>query len=137
MFVVAAEAASNARAAARLGVHATVDPVNWKEVRDRIFSRIAPLHEKALAYRRENGIDVYTEPARFVAPKIVLVGSEQLTADTFVVAAGSRPKLPPIPGLSDVPYHTSTRRPVASRWTSTATSSPTRRTAPECPASGR
>ncbi|MEX5637500.1 mycothione reductase [Parafrankia sp. FMc2] len=107
MFVVAAEAASNARAAARLGIHATVDTVNWKEIRDRIFGRIDPLHEKALAYRRENGIDVYTEPARFVAPKTVLVGSERLTADTFVVAAGSRPKLPPIPGLSDVPYHTS------------------------------
>lgn len=107
MFVVAADAAEDARAAARLGVHATVEHVDWKAVRDRVFHRIDPLHESALNYRRENGIDVYTEAARFVAPKVVRVGDERLTADTFVVAVGSRPVVPDIPGLDTVPFHTS------------------------------
>lgn len=107
MFVVAADAALNVRTAARLGVHATLDSVDWKAIRSRIFDRIDPLHESAVRYRRNTGVDVYTEPARFIAPKVIEVGSEQLTADTFVVATGSRPVVPAIDGLSDVKFHTS------------------------------
>ncbi|WP_393086034.1 mycothione reductase [Streptomyces sp. LN704] len=107
MFVVAADAVENARAAARLGVHATVEHVDWKAIRDRVFHRIDPLHASALNYRRENGIDVYTEEGRFVAPKVVQAGAERITADTFVVAVGSRPVVPDIPGLDTVRYHTS------------------------------
>lgn len=107
MFVVAADAVEDARAAARLGVHATVEPVDWKAIRDRVFHRIDPLHPSALSYRRDNGVDVYTEEGRFVAPKVLQVGDERITADTFVVAVGSRPVVPDIPGLDSVPYHTS------------------------------
>ncbi|MFF7209760.1 mycothione reductase [Streptomyces sp. NPDC008238] len=107
MFVVAADAAESARAAARLGVRATVEPVDWKTVRDRVFRRIDPLHASAVDYRRDHGIDVYTDEARFVAPKVLQVGGERITADTFVVAVGSRPDVPDIPGLDSVPFHTS------------------------------
>lgn len=107
MFVVAADAAESARAAARLGVRATVEPVDWKTVRDRVFHRIDPLHHSAVDYRRENGIDVYTDEARFVGPKVLQVGGERITADTLVVSVGSRPDVPQIPGLDTVPFHTS------------------------------
>ncbi|MFC5200011.1 mycothione reductase [Streptomyces kaempferi] len=107
MFVVAADAVEDARAAARLGVHATVEHVDWKAIRDRVFHRIDPLHASALNYRRENGIDVYTEEGRFIAPKVLQAGAERITADTFVVAVGSRPVVPDIPGLDTVRYHTS------------------------------
>jgi mycothione reductase len=107
MFVLAADAARGARASARLGVHASVDHVDWTAIRDRIFHRIDPLHDSALTYRRNNGIDVYTEEGRFVAPKVLEVGSERITADTFVISVGSRPVVPDIPGLDSVAYHTS------------------------------
>ncbi|MFD8192507.1 mycothione reductase [Streptomyces wuyuanensis] len=107
MFVVTADAVEGARGAARLGVEATVDRVDWKAVRDRVFGRIDPLHDSAVNYRREHGVDVYTEEGRFVAPKVLQVGAEQLTADTFVVAVGSRPLVPDVPGLDSVPFHTS------------------------------
>lgn len=107
MFVVAADAAEGARAAARLGVRATVEPVDWKTVRDRVFHRIDPLHDSAVDYRRDHGIDVYTGEARFVGPKVLQVGEERITADTIVVAVGSRPDVPDVPGLDTVPFHTS------------------------------
>lgn len=107
MFVVAADAVEGARAAARLGVNTTVEPIDWKAIRDRVFHHIDPLHDSALNYRRENGIDVYTEEGRFVAPRVLQVGTEQITADTFIVAVGSRPVVPDIPGLDTVPHHTS------------------------------
>jgi mycothione reductase len=107
MFVVAADAALGVQTAARLGVHATLDRVDWTGIRDRVFARIDPLHDQAVAYRRKMGIDVYTEPARFVTPKVLQVGSEKISAATLLVAVGSRPVVPPIPGLHDVPFHTS------------------------------
>jgi len=107
MFVVAADSARAVGQAGKLGVHATVDRVDWPGIRDRVFGRIDPLHEQAVAHRRKNGVDVYTEPARFVAPKVLEVGTERLTGEQIVVAAGSRPVVPPIPGLDSVPFHTS------------------------------
>jgi mycothione reductase len=43
---------------------------------------------------------------RFVAPRVLQVGAEQMTADRIVVAVGSRPVLPDIPGLDDVDFPT-------------------------------
>jgi len=107
MFVVAADAARAVSEAGRLGVHATLDRVDWPNIRDRIFGRIDPLHGEAVAYRRKSGIDVYTDAARFLAPKVLEVGDTQITAEQIVVAAGSRPVVPQIPGLDTVPFHTS------------------------------
>lgn len=107
MFVVAADAARAVVEAQRLGVHATLDRVDWPAIRARVFGRLDPLHDSAVHYRRKNGIDVYTQPARFVGPRVLKVGGELLTATQIVVAAGARPIVPPIKGLEDVAYHTS------------------------------
>jgi len=68
MLVVAADAARAIGNAQRLGVHATLDQVDWPAIRARVFGRIDPLHGSAVEHRRKGGIDVYTEPARFVPP---------------------------------------------------------------------
>ena len=107
MFVVAADVARTVREAERLGVHATLNRVDWAAVRDRVFGRIDPIHDSAVQYRRSAGIDVYTDPARFIAPGVLEVGGEELAADRIVVAVGSRPTVPAIPGLDRVPFHTS------------------------------
>ena len=88
-------------------MHATLDRVDWPAIRDRVFGRIDPIHDQAVEYRRHNGIDVYTHAARFVAPRVLEVGGELLTAERIVIAAGSRPVVPPIPGLDGVSFHTS------------------------------
>jgi len=107
MLVVTADAAHAVGQGHRLGVHATLDRVDWPAVRARIFDRIDPLHDRAVAYRREHGVDVYTDPAWFVGPHVLQVGDQHLSADRIVVATGSRPVIPPIPGLDEVEFHTS------------------------------
>lgn len=107
MFVVAADTARSVAVARRLGVHATLDRVDWPAIRDRVFGRIDPIHDRAVEYRRRGGVDVYAAPARFVAPKVLEVDGERLSAEQIVVATGSRPVIPPIPGLEGVGYHTS------------------------------
>ncbi|MFO1324695.1 MAG: mercuric reductase [Burkholderiales bacterium] len=52
------------------------------------------------------GVDVIFGEGRFVAPDAFEVGGRRLTATTFVIATGSRPAIPPIPGLDAVRYLT-------------------------------
>jgi pyruvate/2-oxoglutarate dehydrogenase complex dihydrolipoamide dehydrogenase (E3) component len=52
------------------------------------------------------GIDVLRGHAAFTAPREVTVDGRVLRARGFVVATGSRPAVPPVPGLARVPYLT-------------------------------
>jgi len=61
--------------------------------------------EDADALRAE-GIDVMQGWARLQAPNAVVVDDRVITAAHTVIATGSAPKIPPIPGLADVAYLT-------------------------------
>jgi len=107
MFVYAADVAQTVRHAARFGVHAELGQVDWPAIRDRVFGRIDPIHDNAVAYRRRSGIDVYLGSARFVAPRVLDVDGTTIRGERVVVAVGARPVIPDIPGLDSVPHHTS------------------------------
>ena len=109
MFVHTADLAAAARHSSRFGVDAHVDKVRWVDIRDRIFGRIDPIAAGGEVYRRTSAnVTVYGEHVQFTGPKrLVLAGGTELTADRIVIAAGSRAIIPDIPGLVDVPFHTS------------------------------
>ncbi|CAG0985533.1 dihydrolipoamide dehydrogenase [Burkholderiales bacterium] len=50
---------------------------------------------------RSLGVDVVLGDGHFVAPDAFEVDGRRLTAKTFVLATGSRPAMPPIPGLAE------------------------------------
>jgi mycothione reductase len=107
MLVHTADVAWSVRHADHFDVRSSWLGVNWPAIRDRVFSRVDPIHEHAVQHRREDGVDVYLDHASFVGVKQLQVGADVLTADRFVLAAGARPNVPPIPGLGDVDYFTS------------------------------
>jgi mycothione reductase len=107
MLVHAADVAETVRTAGRYGIGAELVGADWPAIRDRVFSRIDPLSERAVESRRRSGVDVFHGEARFVAPRVLEVGGEQLRGDRVVLAVGSRPLVPEIPGLDEVPFHTS------------------------------
>jgi pyruvate/2-oxoglutarate dehydrogenase complex dihydrolipoamide dehydrogenase (E3) component len=53
-------------------------------------------------YLASKGIDVVRGPARLAGPGQVDVGGEVLTADHVVIATGSVPVIPPVPGLREL-----------------------------------
>ena len=55
------------------------------------------LHESTL-------VEFLRAEARFIGPRTLRVGEEELRAERIVIAAGTRPVVPPIRGLEDVPY---------------------------------
>jgi mercuric reductase len=52
-------------------------------------------------------IHVFKGEARFTAPSEVSVGRHVLSAPSFLVATGSSPLIPDLPGLAETPYLTS------------------------------
>jgi mycothione reductase len=114
MFVYAANVARTARDAARFGIDASVDKVRWTDIRDRVFGRIDPIAEGGREYRAhgEPNITLISGHAEFTGPRTVTValsdgGAEEITADRFVIATGSRATVPDEIATSGAPFHTS------------------------------
>lgn len=53
------------------------------------------------------GLEMITGDAEFEDPKTVVVGGQRIAASRFLIATGSRPSIPPIPGIADVSFLTS------------------------------
>lgn len=52
------------------------------------------------------GIDVFHGPSSFTDPHTLQVGDQTISSKFFLLAPGSQPFVPPIPGLEDVEYYT-------------------------------
>ncbi|MFI7065852.1 mycothione reductase [Kribbella sp. NPDC050124] len=116
MFVHTADLAATPSISSRYGVDETLDGVRWPAVRDRIFGRIDPIAASGSEYRHHHAdnanVTVYDGTGRFTDAKELTVDGKDgttsvLTADRFVLATGSRPIVPFIPGLEETGYHTS------------------------------
>ena len=114
MYVLAADAARTVSEAARLGVHAHVDSIDWDSIKERVFAdRIDAIADGGEAYRRgpeTPNIDVYDRHAIFVGPRRIRTGQGdeemEITADQIIIAAGSRTTIPGFVTESGVRYRT-------------------------------
>src|SRR5271165_3009684 len=105
--LAAAHAARAARRAARLGVRVAEPEIDWDAVRAhvrRAVDTIAPV-DSADRYAGF-GATVLRASARFTGPGTLDVEGWALTARRIVVAAGSAPAIPDIPGVADVKFVT-------------------------------
>ena len=105
--LAAANAAEAARAAQRFGVILPEPVIDWDAVRAHVQGVIAAIAPTDSEERfRALGAAVFRDQARFVAPDALEVGGRRLSARRIVVAAGSHPAIPPVPGLDAIPYLT-------------------------------
>ena len=108
MLIHCADVMEIIQGAERFGIKASVDSVDWQFIIRRAFDEIdGEAQAMEEANRQHPKITVYKDTARFVGQKTLEVGGEQITAETIIIAAGTRPIVPEIPGLRDVPYVTS------------------------------
>ncbi len=110
MYVHPAELARAASDGARLGVSLQLTGVDWRAIRDRIFTRIDSISQAGRDYRADelDHVDLYEDVAIFTGDRELTTSrGDVITADQVVVAAGSRAVLPDIPGLDLPQVHTS------------------------------
>ena len=114
MFVLAADTAELAADSARLNIRTSFNGADWSAIVDRVFTdRIDKISQGGEEYRRGDecpNIDVYDGHAEFIGPKTIRTSRNgepaEITADTIVLAAGSRTFAPDVITESGVPYLT-------------------------------
>ncbi|MBF0285314.1 MAG: FAD-dependent oxidoreductase [Magnetococcales bacterium] len=105
--LAAAAHAEAMRRVPRFGVQAGEPEVDWRGVHRYVHGVIGAIAPHDSQERFEGlGVTVIRAPGRFLDPRTVEAGEFRITARRFVVATGSRPALPPFPGLESVPYFT-------------------------------
>jgi pyruvate/2-oxoglutarate dehydrogenase complex dihydrolipoamide dehydrogenase (E3) component/uncharacterized membrane protein YdjX (TVP38/TMEM64 family) len=111
--IKSAKVAHQMRNADRYGLEAVRPSFSFRAVMKRVHGVIAAIepHDSVERYTAL-GVEVLRGHATIIDPWTVAVrgddGSEQrLTTRSVIIAAGSRPSVPPIPGLDDTGYVTS------------------------------
>ncbi len=105
--LAAAHAAQAQREAGAFGVAAVEPRVDWAAVHRHVHEVVAAIAPNDSVERFESlGVEVVQGRAAFVGPDTIEVGEERIRARRFVVATGSSPFVPPIPGLDTVDYFT-------------------------------
>ena len=105
--IAAAARAEDMREAEKFGVASVEPKIAFAAVMKHVhgvIESIAPIDSQE---RFEGlGVTVIREHASFTGPREIRAGDTTVRAKHFVIATGSRPFVPPIPGLDDVPYFT-------------------------------
>jgi pyruvate/2-oxoglutarate dehydrogenase complex dihydrolipoamide dehydrogenase (E3) component len=105
--LAAAHAAEAQRRAGRFGVQANEPAIDFRAVHDHIHGVIAAIAPQDSEERFSGlGVRVLRAQARFAGPREIAAGDFRIRARRFVIATGSTPLVPPLPGLERVPYLT-------------------------------
>lgn len=110
MFAYPASLAAVPSESGRLGVDLELGSTDWAGIRDRIFSRIDAISAGGFRYRDQelDHTTVITEESRFTGThQLTTASGRVLESETIVVAAGSRPVRPDVPGIDLPQVHTS------------------------------
>ena len=105
--IATGKAAHAQRHAAQFGVTAEKGTVDYAAAKDHVADVIAQIAPVDSQERFEGlGVKVIREFGRFVSRDEVEAGDTIIKARRIVIATGSSPLVPPIPGLDQVPYET-------------------------------
>ncbi|HEX5140594.1 MAG TPA: FAD-dependent oxidoreductase [Dehalococcoidia bacterium] len=89
------------------GVNAEVRSIDWQKIVSQVFTTVDGWSADDLERNEENpNITNFIGHAEFVGEKTLAIRDEEIRGDIVVIAAGSRPRVPNIPGLADTPFVT-------------------------------
>jgi pyruvate/2-oxoglutarate dehydrogenase complex dihydrolipoamide dehydrogenase (E3) component len=108
--LASAQLAHHMRTADRLGLQPSQPAVDFARVMKRVQEVIRQAGVRDTAEHLESeGVEVVRALGRFVRPGVVEAGGRALRYRAAIIATGSRPAVPPIPGLEGVDFLTNER----------------------------
>jgi len=105
MLIYPADVIRTLEAASSVGIEAHIDQIEFSKIMGRMRSVVndARTHMEKGAKSVES-LDWYEATGEFVGEYQIKAGEEVITAQRIVIASGSRPNVPPIPGLEEAGY---------------------------------
>ncbi|HSB46699.1 MAG TPA: dihydrolipoyl dehydrogenase [Candidatus Bilamarchaeum sp.] len=107
ILIHSADVMQTIKRASEFGINVGKVSVDFRKVMQRAWTVDEEAAGIEASIRKAKNITLFKERAVFSGPKTLKVKSGQITADRIVIAAGTRPSVPPIEGLNKVPYMTS------------------------------
>ena len=105
--LAAAHMADAFRRAGPFGIEANEPKVDFSDVHDHVHGVIAAIEPHDSVERFEGlGVKVLQCAAEFTGPRELVAGDVTIRARRFVLATGSSPIVPPIPGIADTTHLT-------------------------------
>ena len=105
--LASAKQAQAMRTGKKYGVSPARPEVSYGAAKDNVHEVIETIAPVDSQERFEGfGVHVIREFGKFISPTEVQAGDNVITARRIVIATGSRPFVPPIPGVDSVPYET-------------------------------
>jgi len=105
--LAAAKRAHVMRSSGSFGIAPVSPEVDWRGVHDHVHGVIAAIAPNDSVERfTALGVRVIQAAGQFVGKRVLQAGEHRIRARRFVIATGSSPIVPPIPGLDDVPCFT-------------------------------
>ncbi|HKB48739.1 MAG TPA: FAD-dependent oxidoreductase, partial [Ktedonobacterales bacterium] len=100
--------AAHIRAAGALGLDAQLAPVDLRGVADYIQRAIRTIHDQTdnPEHYQRLGVDVGLGEVHFLSGSSLALNGRPVSAKRFLIATGSHPVVPPIPGLEEAGYLT-------------------------------
>jgi len=106
-FIHASRVAYEVKNAARFGVHTAPPTIEFSEAMGHVKQAIKNIEPNDSPERfRDFGVEVIFGDGQFLDPRTFEVNDRKLKARTFAIATGSRPSIPPIPGLKEAGFLT-------------------------------
>ncbi|HEB14034.1 MAG TPA: dihydrolipoamide dehydrogenase, partial [candidate division WWE3 bacterium] len=99
MLIESAEVAQTINRSPTFGVESEIKSVDFKSIMERTMSFIdeeAQQIEEAI--KNSSQYTLYKHFAHFTGPKTLLVGKEEIEGEKIIIAAGTKPFVPPIKG---------------------------------------
>ena len=104
----AAAAVATARRADRFGLAAPSGPVDFAAVMGHVRGAVATIApDDSIETMTKAGVEVVTGCGRFVAPDRMVIGDRSIAFRQALLATGSDPAVPVLPGLTDTAFLTS------------------------------
>jgi len=105
MLIVPADRVMEIREAEKLGIKASVDEIDFPGIMQRMRAlRASGQRAMREGLARASNLDFYEQEGFFVDERTLQVGDQQIRGDKVFIVAGTRPLVPPVQGLDQIPY---------------------------------
>lgn len=108
MLIHPADITAEIKDAEKIGVHATVNAIDFKNIMTRMHTLVdEDSSNQAKAVEATKGLKWFKEIGEFTFDYTMQVGNQSITAKKIFIVSGARNGLPPIKGIENINYLTS------------------------------
>lgn len=110
MLIHSADVAEAIKSSQKFGIKSKIESIDFTSIVKRVSEVVDTDSNNIEKAVRESGNPVlYKVRSKFIGPKQMQVGDEQIEGEKVFIVGGTRPSTPAIPGLENTPYLDSTK----------------------------